>query len=96
MNAHHLLVYSYLPTQICTAVHYIHSKNILHRDLKLHNIFVSSTGVIKLADFGLSCVAFNSVDMADAFVGTPFYFRYFVLHCSASATTVLYQDHATM
>ena len=32
----------------------IHSKYILHRDLKPNNILISSTGKIKIADFGLA------------------------------------------
>jgi serine/threonine protein kinase len=40
--------------QILTAVSYIHSFHIFHRDLKLENILLDSTGRIKIGDFGLS------------------------------------------
>ncbi|KAI6206108.1 hypothetical protein M3Y94_00868900 [Aphelenchoides besseyi] len=33
---------------------YLHSKDIVHRDLAVRNILISSQGVSKLADFGLS------------------------------------------
>ncbi|EPX72375.1 transcription factor TFIIH associated cyclin-dependent protein kinase Mcs6 [Schizosaccharomyces osmophilus] len=35
-------------------LHHIHSRFILHRDLKPNNLLISSDGVLKLADFGLS------------------------------------------
>ena len=36
------------------AVMAIHSKNILHRDIKTQNIFIDNSGVHKLGDFGIS------------------------------------------
>ena len=38
--------------EICEAIKYIHNKNILHRDLKELNIFLTSNNNIKLGDFG--------------------------------------------
>ncbi len=35
-------------------LNYLHEHGIIHRDLKPSNIFVSSTGVVKIADFGIS------------------------------------------
>ena len=40
--------------QILTAVDFIHSHNIMHRDIKPDNLLVSHSGVLKLADFGSS------------------------------------------
>lgn len=40
--------------QIVRAVHYIHSKKIIHRDLKLENILLDSRNQCKIVDFGLS------------------------------------------
>jgi serine/threonine protein kinase len=40
--------------QICNGVRYIHGKRILHRDLKLGNMFLTTQGVVKIGDFGLA------------------------------------------
>jgi serine/threonine protein kinase len=45
---------SNVAADIIQGVAYLHSKNILHRDIKLPNLLVASDGSIKLADFGLS------------------------------------------
>ena len=39
---------------ISEAINYIHDRNIVHRDIKSPNIFVSEHGVMKLGDFGLA------------------------------------------
>ena len=48
--------------EISLGVEYIHSQNIIHRDLKLQNILISETGHIKISDFGFSCVSDKSSD----------------------------------
>jgi len=46
--------------QICSALEYIHDKNIIHRDLKAKNIFLSSNLEVKLGDFGISKILDNT------------------------------------
>jgi len=40
--------------QLVLGVQFIHSKKILHRDLKPQNIFIDSDMNIKIGDFGIS------------------------------------------
>ena len=39
--------------QLLVALAYLHSKRVVHADVKLENIMISS-GIIKLCDFGLA------------------------------------------
>lgn len=43
-------------TDICTALELCSEKNIIHRDIKPDNIFVSEAGNFKLGDFGVSTI----------------------------------------
>lgn len=36
------------------AVGYLHSKSIMHRDLKLENVLVDQYGYLKIIDYGLA------------------------------------------
>ena len=50
---------------ILCAVHYLHSANLIHRDLKPGNILLNALGEPKLCDFGLSrCVIQKDSDIS--------------------------------
>ena len=68
--------------QICIAVKHVHSKKVLHRDLKTQNIFTTKEGQVKVGDFGI-CILFvtnliarvlqHTYDCAKTAIGTPYY-----------------------
>lgn len=59
--------------QICLALRHVHNANILHRDLKSQNIFLTQKGMVKLGDFGIAKVLDASDDQARTQIGTPYY-----------------------
>ncbi|KAK3730348.1 hypothetical protein QZH41_014843, partial [Actinostola sp. cb2023] len=58
--------------QTCCAIEHIHDNDIVHRDIKTMNIFLTKSGLVKLGDFGISKIL-DSEGMADSIVGTPYY-----------------------
>ena len=58
--------------QMCDALKVLHDQNILHRDLKSCNIFLSQDNQIKLGDLGVSKIV-ESGKLAATIVGTPYY-----------------------
>ena len=58
--------------QIASAMAYMHSVSVVHRDLKLDNILINHKGEIKLIDFGFATKCVHNEKLA-ANCGTPQY-----------------------
>eukprot|EP00037_Helgoeca_nana_P008559 m.76244 g.76244 ORF g.76244 m.76244 type:complete len:630 (-) comp19014_c0_seq1:26-1915(-) len=59
-------------TELCMALAFLHTElNVVHRDVKLENIFVTAKGQVKLGDLGSACLVQHLAEAADA--GTPVY-----------------------
>ena len=55
------------------ALEYVHSRKVLHRDIKTQNVFLTGANTIKLGDFGISKVLESTTSVAMTVVGTPYY-----------------------
>jgi len=59
---------------VCSALQYAHSQNVLHRDVKPENILISEEGTAKLMDFGLArMLGQPSITQEGIIVGTVAY-----------------------
>ncbi len=66
----------YYASQILSALDYIHSKGIVHCDIKPQNIILLQNGSIKVADFGiarLDAMLDNSKERSEVALGTVYY-----------------------
>ena len=61
----------YYANQITQGLNYLHSKGILHRDLKLGNMFLSDHMVVKIGDFGLA-----SAFKGNTYINTGWFFSW--------------------
>ena len=63
----------YIFLQICLGIDYLHSHNIIHRDLKTANILINRDFSIMIGDFGVSKILKPSFNLAETRIGTPYY-----------------------
>ncbi|XP_028666119.1 serine/threonine-protein kinase 36 isoform X1 [Erpetoichthys calabaricus] len=59
--------------QLVSALYYLHSHRILHRDMKPQNILLGKSGVVKLCDFGFARAMSVSTLVLTSIKGTPLY-----------------------
>ena len=58
-------------------VRYCHSKNVVHRDIKLENMLLDGARNVKIIDFGFSIIMPGDKKLK-IFCGTPSYMVYFI------------------
>ena len=61
--------------QICDAIEHAHRKNIVHRDIKPHNIMLTKDDTIKVTDFGIArAVSSSTIVRQGNVIGSVHYF----------------------
>lgn len=61
--------------QICSALEHAHKNGIVHRDIKPHNIIITTDGVVKVTDFGIArATTYFTVTFAGNAIGSVHYF----------------------
>jgi serine/threonine-protein kinase len=72
---------------VCDAVHFAHSRGVLHRDIKPDNVLIGHFGEVYLADWGIACAPGRVTRIC----GTPAYMAPEMLTCDdLSARTDVY------
>uniref|UniRef100_A0A8D3CM52 polo kinase n=1 Tax=Scophthalmus maximus TaxID=52904 RepID=A0A8D3CM52_SCOMX len=76
----------YYLRQIISGLKYLHSRGILHRDLKLGNFFVNENMELRLGDFGLAAKLETAEQRKKTICGTPNYLAPEVLNRQGHGT----------
>jgi cell cycle serine/threonine-protein kinase CDC5/MSD2 len=70
--------------QLLGACHYMHTHQVIHRDLKLGNLFLDSNMNVKVGDFGLAALIESPGERKKTICGTPNYIAPEVLFDTAN------------
>ncbi|KAH7857541.1 hypothetical protein Vadar_013809 [Vaccinium darrowii] len=72
-HIHHEPSLADLSRQILSGLFYLHSRKIVHRDMKPSNLLINSRKQVKIADFGVSRILAQTMDPCNSSVGTIAY-----------------------
>lgn len=62
-----------IASQVCSALQFAHKHQIIHRDIKPHNIIITSEGEVKVTDFGIARAGTSTMTQTGSILGTAHY-----------------------
>lgn len=63
-----------IAVMICDGIQHAHEKGIIHRDIKPHNILITTSGMVKVADFGIAqAISKKTITFGGNIVGSVHY-----------------------
>ncbi len=72
---------AYVSHYMCRGLMHLHRCAVIHRDLKAGNVLLTASGMVKLADFGVSAKNRDMNQKRDTFIGTPYWMAPEVVFC---------------
>ncbi|XP_063371671.1 serine/threonine-protein kinase 10 [Cydia amplana] len=72
---------AYVCREMTRGLEFLHSRRVIHRDLKAGNVLATMQGGVKLADFGVSAKNKSTLQKHDTFIGTPYWMAPEVVLC---------------
>ena len=73
----------YITHELLEGLSFLHKCFVIHRDIKAGNILLTQSGIVKLADFGVSTKDSRSGVKHNTFIGTPYWMAPEVAICDA-------------
>nr|KAG5713513.1 hypothetical protein BaRGS_025061 [Batillaria attramentaria] len=75
------LLIAHILKETVHVLHHLHEHNVMHRDVKGHNILITHSGIIKMVDFGVSGHLDSHTGHRKTHVGTPYWMAPEVIAC---------------